>query len=186
VGGRAPPAQEGGGGLPRSAGREYTVFTVAMRGNSQLRDQTQARARSEHQSQLLITSYNYGKKQGSNKDISSRPADGTRTSSLQLLLSELSALCSLLPTKHQGPFPQIIGVVCGVRRVPQQRLGAVAWSSNAALLPPGPPRGPLSRTRPGVDLRTKQGAKYQIFLASTCGAGGWPSKRGDGDQVFVE
>jgi hypothetical protein len=30
-----------------------------------------------------------------------------------------------------------------------------AGSSNAAPLPPGPPRGPLSRTRPGADLRSR-------------------------------
>jgi hypothetical protein len=42
--------------------------------------------------------------------------------------------------------------------------------------PPRPPRGPLSRTRPGgrrwSAAKQGAGAKYQIFLASTCGAGG--------------
>jgi hypothetical protein len=69
-------------------------------------------------------------------------------------------------------------------------------SSNAALLllPPGPPTPSWpfvkDQARSQEVICEAGGAKYQISLASTCGAGGWPSspasKRGDGDQVFVE
>jgi hypothetical protein len=49
---------------------------------------------------------------------------------------------------------------------------AAGSSNNAAPLPPGPPRGPLSRTRPGVDLRSRgRSTKFSWLLPAAPAAG---------------
>jgi hypothetical protein len=73
------------------------------------------------------------------------------------------------------------------RRSLPQHARSGAGSSNAAPrpTPPRTPSWPFVKDQ-ARSRSAKQGVKYIIFLASTCGAGGWPSKRGDGGQVFLE
>ena len=53
-----------------------------------------------------------------------------------------------------------------------EAMDSAASSSNAALLPPGPPLGPLSRTRPGGDLRSRgRSTKFSWLLPAAPAAG---------------